>query len=358
MAMTGRERILATLKGERPDKIGKFEHFWSETINEWHKQGLPADKDLYDYFGFDLAPLGWVDLSLRLPTKLIEETDTFIHQIDANGVERKDWKGESGHTPHWLSWTLKNGKDWNEYKDRLTPDADRINPQMMEGYKSLRERGYFICWSGVEAYESAWPVFGQVNLFTMMVEEPEVVAEVFMTYAELQIALAQQAMDMGMDFDGAFFYGDVGYRNGLLFSPACYEELLFPAHVKLCDFFNKKGKPVILHSCGQIKSLIPKFIEAGFSAIQPLEAKCDQDVRELRKIHGRDITFFGNLDVRNLSGSREDVREEVMGKLEAVAKDGSYIFHSDHSIPPTVSLENYMYALELLDEFNREHYGA
>jgi len=355
MAMTGRERILATLKGERPDKIGRTESLWSETVGAWQNQGLP-ETDMADTFGWDFGGIPGPDMTLRLPTELIEETNTYRHHKDANGVERKDWKLESGHTPHWLSHTLVDGSTWKKHRERLTPVADRLSPTMMDAYNYLRQKERFVHWTALEAYECAWPVFGQVNIFTMMMEEPEVLAEVFIHYTDMMISLAQQALDQGVDFDGAWFYGDVGYRNGLLFSPKCYDELLFPAHKKLCQFFNDHGKPVILHSCGQIKSLIPRFIEAGFSAIQPLEAKCEQDIRDLRKTYGRQITFFGNMDVRALSGSKDDIRKEVMSKLEACAQEGSYIFHSDHSIPPTVSLENYRFALELLDEFNAKFY--
>jgi hypothetical protein len=35
------------------------------------------------------------------------------------------------------------------------------------------------------------------------------------------------------------------------------------------------------------------------------------------------------------------------------AKDGGYIYHSDHSVPPTVSWDNYCYLMELLDEYGR-----
>lgn len=356
--MTSRERILTTLKGGRPDRIGRTESPWAETWKAWREQGLPEDADPVEYFGWDMAGLPWPDLTLRLPSEIIEETETYIHHRDGNGVERKDWKSESGHTPHWLSHTLNNGEDWKRYRERLTPESDRLPADMKQRWEQARSRGLFTHWSSTEAYECVWPVFGQVNIFTMMMEEPDVVKDIFMTYTDLIIALAEEALGQGIDFDGAFVYGDVGYRNGTLFSPECYDELLFPAHRKMCDFFRSHGKPVILHSCGQIKSLIPRFIEAGFSAIQPLEAKCQQDVRELRQIHGKRIVFFGNIDVRKLSGTREDVREEVLGKLEAVATDGGYIFHSDHSIPPTVPLENYLYALELLDDFNARHYGA
>lgn len=96
--------------------------------------------------------------------------------------------------------------------------------------------------------------------------------------------------------------------------------------------------------------MIPRFIEAGFSAIQPLEAKAGQDVRELKKLYGKAITFFGNIDVRKMSGTREELREELLSKLSVAARNGGYIYHSDHSVPPTVSWDNYCYLMELLDE--------
>lgn len=351
--MDSRERILTTLRGGIPDRIGRTDSLWSETITRWKKEGLQEGQDISDLFGFDFHGFAWCDTTLRLPAEVIEDTDEYILHRDGNGVLRKDFKRESGHTPHWLEHTLNNGSDWYEHKGRLVYDDARLPGNINESFQAGRDKGRFVHFTGVEAYECAWPVFGQVNIFTMMMEEPDAVADIFMTYTDLIITAASRILEMGMDFDGAWFYGDVGYRNGTLFSPDCYDQMLFPAHKKMCSFFNDLGKPVILHSCGKIQSLIPRFIEAGFSAIQPLEAKCGQDVRELKKLYGNDITFFGNIDVRALSGTREQIEEEIRSKLAVVAEGGGYIFHSDHSVPPTVSFDNYRYAIELLDKYGK-----
>jgi uroporphyrinogen decarboxylase len=99
--------------------------------------------------------------------------------------------------------------------------------------------------------------------------------------------------------------------------------------------------------------LIPKLIEAGFAAIQPLEAKCGQDVRVLKERFGNKITFFGNIDIRKLSGTKQEIEDEISSKLPIAMKGGGYIFHSDHSVPPTVSFDNYRYAIELLEKYGR-----
>ena len=77
--MDSRERILSTLRGQRPDRIGVTESPWSETITRWRTEGLPENVDLADYFNLDFASLPWLDVSLRLPTEVFEETDQYIH---------------------------------------------------------------------------------------------------------------------------------------------------------------------------------------------------------------------------------------------------------------------------------------
>ena len=351
--MDSRERILTTLRGGVPDRIGRTDTPWSETIARWKTEGLQEGQDINELFGFDFHGLGWSDMSLRLPTEVFEDCEEYVLQRDANGVTRKDFKRESGHTPHWLEHTLTTAKDWYEHKDRLVFDDSRLAASIKESAEAGRARKKFVHFTGVEAYEAAWPVFGQVNIFTLMMDEPEAAADVFMTYTDLIIASAKRSVELGVDFDGAWFYGDVGYRNGTLFSPECYEKLLFPAHRKMCDYFKSIDKPVILHSCGKIQALIPRFIEAGFSAIQPLEAKCGQDARELKQLYRGKITLFGNIDVRALSGTKQDIEDEIRSKVQIAGEGGGYIFHSDHSVPPTVSWDNYRYAIELLEKYGR-----
>jgi len=48
-----------------------------------------------------------------------------------------------------------------------------------------------------------------------------------------------------------------------------------------------------------------------------------------------------------------DIEHEVRGKVTAAKANGAYVFHSDHSIPSMVSLENYRYTLRLAQEYGR-----
>ena len=126
-----------------------------------------------------------------------------------------------------------------------------------------------------------------------------------------------------------------------------------PYHKQLCDHFAKDGLKTILHSDGAVDTLIPHFLTAGFTALHPLEAKAGMDVKVLKPIYGDRLVLFGNIDVRKLAGSLEDIEEEISSKFEIAKKDGRYIYHSDHSVPSNVSFKNYTFAVEMIKKYGR-----
>ena len=80
------------------------------------------------------------------------------------------------------------------------------------------------------------------------------------------------------------------------------------------------------------------------------------DVVRLRKKYGKRIGFFGGIDKRALAGTREQIKAEVVPKLEACWAEGGFIPACDHAIPPDVSFDNYRYFRELVCEA-AERYG-
>ncbi|MDO8685788.1 MAG: uroporphyrinogen decarboxylase family protein, partial [Clostridiales bacterium] len=62
---------------------------------------------------------------------------------------------------------------------------------------------------------------------------------------------------------------------------------------------------------------------------------------------GKDLALMGGIDKRILAGSKEGIYEEVMKILDFMLPIGGYIPTVDHTVPPDVSLENFMYYLEI-----------
>ncbi len=54
MTLTSRERILRTIRRQEVDHIPIADKPWgSDTVDRWVADGMPADADYQDYFGFD-----------------------------------------------------------------------------------------------------------------------------------------------------------------------------------------------------------------------------------------------------------------------------------------------------------------
>jgi len=187
-----------------------------------------------------------------------------------------------------------------------------------------------------------------------MVEDPDLIRDIFEAHVTLMIRMCEMLMDRGVVFDGAWFYGDIAYNKGLLFSPKAYREVLMPSHKRLFDFCNAHDMPVIYHTDGDVRDAIPFLIEAGIRCLQPLEAKAGMDVRALKEEYGDRLAFMGNIDIQVMSGGdRSLIEEEVKSKVLAAKKGGGYIYHSDHSVPPSVTFESYEWVMELMDRYGK-----
>ena len=121
----------------------------------------------------------------------------------------------------------------------------------------------------------------------------------------------------------------------------------------MIDLCHAHGLPVIYHGCGNVKAILPDYIEMGLDAYNPLEAKAGLHVVELRKEFGHRLAFCGNGDIPLWeSGDQEEIRRDVLRKLNA-AKGGGLIFQSDHSVTSAVSGGTYDYIVKLVRQFGK-----
>ena len=67
----------------------------------------------------------------------------------------------------------------------------------------------------------------------------------------------------------------------------------------------------------------------------------------LRKEYGSDLALSGGIDKRVLARGKKDIDYEVKRILDYMLPRGGYIPTVDHSVPPDVSFENFMYYVEL-----------
>jgi uroporphyrinogen decarboxylase len=229
---------------------------------------------------------------------------------------------------------------------RLPEDLDRR-------YHSYRDNERFVVVVIHDPYEASWSKLGPTYLMEAMKVEPDLVHDVFTTIADLNIAVCEDLFGRGYDVDGAWIWGDIAYSRGTFFSPQMYREMLYPYHKRLIGYFVERHLPVVYHSDGDIRRVIPLLIEAGVRCLQPLESKASMDVFELKRQYGGKLVFMGNVDFSEIAKGEHEAEEEIRLKVGRGKIGGGYIYHSDHSVPPTISLDTYRRVLERVKHHGR-----
>ncbi|NJN83488.1 MAG: hypothetical protein HC802_15200 [Caldilineaceae bacterium] len=350
--MDSRQRVTTVLAGELPDRIPLDDTFWTTTEERWWREGMPANVSARDFFAVNEIVRIDGDYTMQFPERLVREDTTLREYWDSDGALRQDLHVEDGWTSHWMDFTIKSMEDWQTHRHRMAFNPTRIRAGTLETYRRARQEGRFICYMGHATFHPTWMRIGMENLLMEMLTDPELIHALFAAHAQLIIDIFEGMWAMGLAFDGVFLPDDLGYNAGPLISPKLYRNLVFPYHKQLCDHFAERGLKTILHSDGDISLLIPHFIDAGFAGLHPLEVKAGLDLRELYADYGDRLIFFGNIDARALAGSHEEIEAEIVDKMTFAREHGRYIYHSDHSVPHSVSFENYGYAIDLIKQLN------
>ena len=349
--MTSRERVSKTLKLEVPDRVPLSDSYWVTTIERWHDEGLPRGVQPNSYFGTDEIIFLSGDYTMQFPERVIEESDRIRVYWDSDGALKRDLFTPEGWTSQWLDFTIKTPDDWHEHRRRLSFNNSRIPTTAMSAFDSADRDGKFICYSAHACFHPTWMRIGMENELMLMLDKPDFISELLEAHTSLVISIYEGFVDRGIRFDGVRLADDLGYRTSTLVSPTLYRDLVFPHHERLCSYFAERGLPTMLHSDGNIDGLIPDFLKAGFRGLHPLEVKAGLDLGNLRSKYGNSLVVYGNIDARALAGSPEEIEREISTKLSIARQTGAYIFHSDHSVPNDVPLENYRLAMEFAEKY-------
>ena len=352
--LTTRERILRTYRRQEIDRIAMVDTPWAGTLKRWHNEGLPAGVDWRDYFGFDKIATICPDNSPRMPVKEIETTDRYRIFTDRWGVTKKVFN-ELDSTPENLSFYFDSSDRWEEAKANMqTYHEERIPWQRLKNeYDTWCSEGRFkqlVVWFGFDVAHSG--MIGTENVLMGMLDEPEWLQDVFETYLNTSLDLCQRILDAGYQFDGLFWYDDMGYKGAPFFSPKLYRQLLQPYHKRVVDWAHERGLVTELHSCGYIEPLLPDVVATGVEMLNPLEVKAGMDPYKLKSQYGDKLAFHGGINAQ-LWDDMDLVREQMERIIPTMKEGGGYIFASDHSIPNSVSFENMKMIAELAHKLGK-----
>jgi uroporphyrinogen decarboxylase len=413
-AMTSRERVLASLNQQSPDKIPidfsghrssgisaiayhKLRHFLELSpspirVYDLVQQLAIVNDDILDRFRVDTLEMGrgfltedkdWKEWILPDGTpcfipyyiNLEKRGDDWAVLTDRGielGIQKKGWLYfEQTYFP-LMARGIAND-DFSDLEDVLnnTIWTGAVSPgahlpldgpgleEMARSARALREStdraiiGLF----GGNMFEVPQMLYRMDNYLMALKLHPGAVLRLSERLCEIYLQSLEKWLGaVGPFIDIILFGDDLGGQNGSLISPEMYRRYFKPYHQKLWSRAKELADvKVLLHCCGGVRELLPDLIDAGLDAMNPIQFNCvGMDTAELKADFGKDLTFWGGgCDTRDIlpNASPELVRKHVHEQVDTLSPEGGFVFQQVHNILANIPAENIAAMFDAVNDF-------
>jgi len=349
--MNARERVLAVLNRETPDRVPVDIWLVPELVQEFKKQ-LNVEDELDIYRKLDIDKIVW----LGIPYKGVILKDPNEHQeINHWGVKYEAVQANQGVEYGEVSFNPLKGMETLEELDAYPwPDPDDFDYETAaEDAKELAKE-FVTLGPWVSLFEVYCQMRGLEDALMDTVMNPEFLHKALGYIADSQgemmrrfLVAAEGAIDL------VFLSDDMGSQTSLLMSPDSFDEFLFPRMKKWCDMIHSFGAKVLFHTDGASEPIIPRLIEAGVDVLNPIQHVCDgMDCESLKAKYGDKIIFHGGVENQKILpfGSAEDVAVETRLCLDELGP-GGYLPCSCHFAQAGTPIENIMALIETVQNY-------
>ncbi len=308
--MTGRERMLKTLRFEQPDRPPHFETMfeleheafglrfpdrreWGSCTATRKREMIAACMDIYqrlvDTYQWDALPVYW---PWSDPDGVAAARRTFGDRILVGSIV--------GGT----TWAIEGVEDWMQFAVDLAERPDHI-------HAAARQK------------------------------------------CDHAFAAIDRLADAGAEF--ILLVNDIAGNGGTFISPAHLREFVLHYLAEQVERIRGRGLLPFIHTDGNIMSILDDWIGLGAACYQSVDPMAGMDIAEVkRRCHGK-LALMGNVQCNLLQdGPREAIRASARYCLEQAAPGGGYIFSTSNTIFPGMPLANYQYMLEVFHDFCRQ----
>lgn len=333
--MTPRERWLAVLKRQKPDRVPMDYWATEETTKALMKHlGCPTKRSALEKLHIDFV----VKAQPRyVGPKLPRRTDVF-------GCRYRTAHYGSGLYNECISHPLAAFRSVEEIAVHYRwPSPDWWDYSQI-ARQVQRYGDYPICGGGSEPFLIYKKLRGDEQAFLDLIENPDIVhyclSKLFDLAYEDTLRIYEQIPGQVML---TYVAEDMGGQVDLMFSPAHIREFLLPGMKRMIDLAHQAGAFVFHHNDGNCRRIIPDMIEAGIDILNPIQWRSSgMDREELKREFGDRLIFHGGMDnQRTLPfGTPEDVQREVLENLTILGRGGGYILAPCHNLQPITPVEN------------------
>ncbi len=355
--MTDRERFNNQMHYRPVDRCFNMEFgYWDENFTKWDifvENGITNNAEADRFFNFDriggVDGCIWMHPAFRQET--IEETETTKIIRNADGLLAEVPKDGHDTIPHYLKSSIVTPDDWKRVKEeRFNPGhGDRKVDVGAIKKRHPSDRGYPLgvgCGSMIGKIRNmltfeglAYACYDYSEMVEDMVETACVLVEDFLDQVLGKI-----------DFDFASGWEDICFKNGPIVSLGFFRDVVMPRYRRIGGRLHAHGIDLWYTDCdGDVRPLLPFFMEAGINCLFPFEVNSCCHAGELLDEYGKDLRIMGGVDKIELAKGPEAIKRYLESLVPYVER-GGYIPFCDHRCPPNVKPEYYLYYLDLKEE--------
>ncbi|RLT34130.1 MAG: uroporphyrinogen-III decarboxylase-like protein [Chloroflexi bacterium] len=333
-SMTPRERWLAVLTGEKPDRVPM--DYWGTA---------EANAKVRRYLG---CQTNWQMFRKLRIDKVVGVAPKYVgprrRGYDMYGCRVQMVDYGSGAYREVVSAPLAQYESVEEIESNYTwPSPDWFDYSVIQTQVKGKE-DYPVRGGGSEPFLIYANLRGREQAYVDLLLKPEIVHycldKLFDLAYENTCRIYEQIPGR---VDLSYVAEDFGGQSSLLFSPDTIRTFFIPRMKRMIDLAHQNGARVFFHSDGAIRAIIPDMIAAGIDILNPIQWRAPGMEREaLKRDFGGQVVFHGGMDNQQTLpfGSVEEVRAEVQENLALLGAGGGYILAPCHNIQAVSPAEN------------------
>jgi len=360
--MTPRERVLAVLHREQPDRIPFFENFFDIEAEERfipRFAGLiargtrPAKRrdpalmvEMLRFLDRDVAEAGSARLQAR---PLRENENEQLVEFENGAVWRYTSRPANSEA---VRLPLDDGSDPERVPMPDPHDLTRYT-EIREAVSFLKDAQYFTIAKLHGFFSGAHYLFRPFDQLLMdMMADEEYADAVIARLGEYTLACAEELLDTGVDC--LFIGDDLGSSNTLLISPALYRRFIQPWHARLAELCHSRGAFLHVHSHGHILPIMDDLADAGIDMMDPLGPTDGIDLDALLAKYADRLVIAGGISKYIGQMTIDDLDAHLRQVIAAGARHGSFILRSEGGISPEMSIEAFRFYLHQGAQYRRD----
>jgi len=354
--MTSKERVIKTINHQSPDRPPIYVTLTSQVAER-----------LSDYLNIPYEPPMDSLLSTRISHMyLLTELGNDLVGIaacapeshptitDKNGIITNEWGMQfknAGLYNEFYQFPLASAMSVEDIKKY--PFFDPHDPSRFEAAKSTVKKyskNYPII-ADLECaiFETSWYLTGLEKFLTDLIMETPYINALLDKVLEINTITGKHLIEAGADILWAG--DDFGTQGGLIMDPDLWRKYFKPRIKTMFDEFRRINPELKIawHTCGSVFPIIPDFIEIGLDILNPVQPLAkDMSPEHLKKTFGKDLVFFGGIDVQYLlpNSTPENIKKEVIRISKILGENGGYIIAPAHNIQDDTPTENILALFE------------